>query len=174
MCETCIKPPVFACCFFLLTVLGVEGGLKSQTPAGLGPDRIYSSGKKDATIRVKHAANGKNQASLKAMGRNKGHYQSDCSESYTTDEASADQRDSVPTMHILSQPSGTYLPLQQVNQFPVHGAFSSLLIDEGVQHVKAGRFSLQLFVANSVYLVIVIYIGEQWSKGRHLFKGPVF
>lgn len=140
MCESCIKAPAFACCFFLLTVLGVDGGLKSQTPAGLGPDRIYSSRQKDTKIRVKHAASGKNQASLKATGRKQGHYQSDYSESYTTEEASADQRDSVPTIHTFSQPSGTHLPLPQVNQFPVHGAFSSLLIDEGVQHLRLADF----------------------------------
>uniref|UniRef100_A0A3P9QB87 Zgc:162344 n=1 Tax=Poecilia reticulata TaxID=8081 RepID=A0A3P9QB87_POERE len=94
---------------------GVDVGLKSQTPAGLGPDRIYSSRKKDTKIRVKHSTNGKNQASLKATGRKQGHYQSDFSESYTTEEALGDKRDYVPTIHTLSQPSGTHLPLPQVS-----------------------------------------------------------
>ncbi|XP_054883430.1 protein hinderin [Poeciliopsis prolifica] len=92
---------------------GVDGGLKNQTPAGLGPDRIYSSRKKDTKIRVKHAPTGKSQASLKATGRKQSHYQSDYSESYTTEETSGDQRDSMPTMHTLSQPNGTHLHLAQ-------------------------------------------------------------
>ncbi|KAM4740655.1 protein hinderin isoform 1-T1 [Anableps anableps] len=98
-----------------LVFVPVDGGLKSQTPLSLGPNRICLSSKKGTKIRVAHATNGKNQASRKTTGRKQGLFQSDYSGSYTTEEVPVDQREAVPTMHTLSQPSDTYLPLPQVS-----------------------------------------------------------
>ncbi|MED6244247.1 hypothetical protein ATANTOWER_001055 [Ataeniobius toweri] len=99
----------------LVFVPGVDGGLKSQTPLSLGADRICASSKKGTKIRVKHASNGKNQASQKTTQRKQDHFQSDYSECYTTEEVLVDRRDTVSTMHTLPQPSDTFLPLPQMS-----------------------------------------------------------
>ncbi|MED6275621.1 hypothetical protein CHARACLAT_028354, partial [Characodon lateralis] len=99
----------------LVFVPGVDGGLKSQTPLSLGADRICASSKKGTKIRVKHASNGKNQASQKTTQRKEDHFQSDYSGCYTREEVLVDRRDTVSTMHTLPQPSDTFLPLPQMS-----------------------------------------------------------
>ncbi|XP_038133755.1 protein hinderin [Cyprinodon tularosa] len=99
----------------LAFVPGVDGGPQSAPPLCLGTNGIFASAKRGTKIEMKHVSNGKKQASQKATQRQQGHFQSDYPGSDTTKEASVPERDPVPAMQNLSQPSDTFLPLPQVS-----------------------------------------------------------
>uniref|UniRef100_A0A3Q2Q8W6 Zgc:162344 n=1 Tax=Fundulus heteroclitus TaxID=8078 RepID=A0A3Q2Q8W6_FUNHE len=93
----------------LVFVPGVDGGLKGKTPLRC------ASGKKGTTIRVKHPSNGKNHTSHKTTRSKQGHFQSEYSGSYTSEEVSVHQRDAAPTMHALSHRSDAFASVPQVS-----------------------------------------------------------
>ncbi|XP_015235356.1 PREDICTED: protein hinderin [Cyprinodon variegatus] len=99
----------------LAFVPGVDGGPQSAPPLCLGTNGIFASAKRGTKMEMKHVSNGKKQASQKATQRQQGHFQSDYPGSDTTKEASVPERDPVPAMQNLSQPSDTFLPLPQVS-----------------------------------------------------------
>ncbi|XP_028262937.1 protein hinderin isoform X2 [Parambassis ranga] len=87
-------------------VPGVDREAKTQTPFSLGPGSTSTSNKRG----IRRASAGKTQTTQLTGDKNQGHFGSGHSHAYTKGKVS------VPTEDSLSPPSGTSLPLTQVNQ----------------------------------------------------------
>lgn len=98
---------------FLLTGSGVDSGMKTRMPFGLGPDGTGTSSKRGTKLRVKHGSDCKNQGTQKMAGRKQRHLESDLSEAFTTEKVQV-QHAAIPTMHTPSQAHDAFHPLSQV------------------------------------------------------------
>ncbi|XP_037535125.1 protein hinderin [Nematolebias whitei] len=98
----------------LVFVPGVDSGMKTRTPFGLGPDGTGTSGKRGTKLREKHGSECKNQGTQKTAGRTQRHLESDFSGAFTTEKVPV-QHAAIPTMHTVSKPHDAFHPLSQVN-----------------------------------------------------------
>lgn len=106
---------VFPLCFSQ-TVPGVDGVMKCQPPFSLGPGSASTTSKKSTKMQPRRSSDSKNEAALKRNGKKQGHLHSDHSGAYTKEKVSVHPSADIITEHTLSQASGTFLPLSQVNQ----------------------------------------------------------